>query len=337
MIRMRSRFPLPALAVAALAVLVTAAGPAAPARAEYVPETVATFSIVAWDSATGDLGVAVQSKFFAVGSVVPWARAGVGAVATQAFCNTTFGPRGLERLAAGESPGAVLEALLKDDQVGAQRQVGIVDARGDAATYTGPECLVWAGGRRGRHYVCQGNILTGADVVDAMAEAFESTRGFLGDRLLAALDAGQSRGGDSRGMQSAALLIVREEGGYGGYNDRYCDLRVDDAVNPFAEIRRLYNLWKPNALITEGYTACERQDFERAFALGREALAVDPSSGESQYHLACYHSKAGGTDEALRWLGEAVEKDAALGKRALTDSDFAPLRENARFRKLTGS
>ncbi len=307
------------------------------AGAEPVPETVATFSIVAWDSTTGDLGVAVQSKFFTVGSVVPWAKTGVGAVATQAFCNTTFGPRGLELLESGLSPQAVLDALLKDDPGAAQRQVGIVAAGGDAATWTGAECTAWAGGRRGRHYVCQGNILTGADVVDAMAEAFESTPGLLGDRLLAALDAGQAKGGDSRGMQSAALLVVRKDGGYGGYNDRWCDLRVDDAVNPFVEIRRLYNLWKPNALITEGYTACEKKDYERAFRLGAEALAADPKSGESQYHLACYHSKAGNAAEALRWLAEAVKLDAALGRRAQSDSDFAPLKENTRFKELTGS
>jgi uncharacterized Ntn-hydrolase superfamily protein len=298
---------------------------------------VATFSIVAFDSTTGDLGVAVQSRFFAVGSVVPWARAGAGAVATQAFCNTTFGPRGLDLLAGGSSPTEALKSLLADDQQAQQRQVGIVNARGETANHTGTECLVWAGAKSGRHYTCQGNILAGPKVVVAMAQAFETTPGLLGDRLLAALDAGETQGGDSRGMQSAALLIVRDKGGYGGFNDRYCDLRVDDAPNPFVELRRLYNLWKPDALIREGYTACDKGDFEHAFRLGREALAADPKSGEPHYHLACYLSRAGKKTEALEELGRAVTQDPKLGTRARTDSDFKPLLDDPRFKKLAGS
>jgi uncharacterized Ntn-hydrolase superfamily protein len=300
-------------------------------------DTIATFSIVAFDSATGDLGVAVQSKFFAVGSVVPWARADVGAVASQAFGNTTFGPRGLDLLASGKSPEEVLDSLLAGDPDREQRQVGVVDRRGRSATYTGKKCLNWAGGRAGVRYTCQGNILTGPEVVEAMARAFEATSGLLGDRLLAALDAGQAAGGDSRGMQSAALLIVRDKGGYGGYNDRYCDLRVDDATNPFVELRRLYNLWKPNALIHEGYTACEAKDFERAFRLGREALELDPASGQSQYHLACYYSRASRPEEALKFLAEAIERDPKLKTTAKSDTDFTPLKADPRFSKLVGS
>jgi tetratricopeptide (TPR) repeat protein len=159
----------------------------------------------------------------------------------------------------------------------------------------------------------------------------------LGDRLLAALDAGQAAGGDSRGMQSAALLIVRDKGGYGGFNDRYCDLRVDDAPNPFVELRRIYNIWKPNAMIHEGYTACEAGDFDRAFHLGREALAADSLSGESQYHMACYQSKAGHYDEAIRYLTAAVARNPKLGAQARTDTDFTPLKSDPRFVKLTGS
>lgn len=305
--------------------------------AAHAADPVATFSIVAYDSTTGDLGVAVQSKFFAVGSVVPWARAGVGAIATQAFGNTTFGPRGLELLSAGRAPQEAVRALLEADPGAASRQVGIVNARGATANHTGSDCQPWAGARSGRHYTCQGNILAGEDVVAAMARAFESTSGWLGDRMLAALDAGQAAGGDSRGMQSAALLIVRDKGGYGGFNDRYCDLRVDDAVDPFVELRRLYAIWKPNALVTEGYVACDRGDYERAYRLGREALAADAKSGEPQYHLGCFYSKAGRKDEALRFLGQAVALDPKLGARARTDPDFAPLLEDARFKELTGS
>lgn len=321
----------------ALVVLGCLAALLLPRQAAAAPaQTIATFSVVAYDSATGDLGVAVQSKFFAVGAVVPWARAGVGAIASQAFGNTTFGPRGLDLLASGKTPDEVIAALLADDAQRDQRQVGIVDAKGRTTTYTGRECLTWAGGAAGVRYTCQGNILTGPEVVQQMARAFEATGGMLGDRLLAALDAGQAAGGDSRGMQSAAILIVRDKGGYGGYNDRYCDLRVDDAPNPFTELRRLYNIWKPNALIREGYTACEAAKFELAFQLGREALALDPASGQSQYHLACYYSKAGRTDDALKYLGEAVARDPKLAATAKSDTDFTPLRADARFLKLVG-
>lgn len=305
--------------------------------AVFSSKPIATFSIVAWDSTTGDLGVAVQSKFFAVGSVVPWARAGVGAVASQAFGNTTFGPKGLEMLAAGRSPSEVMDALLSNDPGRAQRQVGIVDATGRASSFTGESCMAWAGGKEGVHYAAQGNILAGPDVVAAMGRAFESTKGLLGDRLLAALDAGQAAGGDSRGMQSAALLVVRAEGGYGGFNDRWCDLRVDDAPNPFVELRRLYNLWKPNALIQEGYKACEAAQWDKAFGHGREALALDSSSGDPQYHLGCYYSKAGRGAEALAWLGQAVALDPGHGKTAAADTDYAPLRDNPQFQKLTKS
>lgn len=204
---------------------------------------VATFSIVACDTATGELGVAVQSKFIAVGAVVPWARAGIGAVATQAWANTAFGPDGLRHLAAGLSPQDALNRLMASDPGADDRQVGIVDAQGRAATFTGARCKYWAGGRSGPGYAAQGNILVSGATVDAMATTYESAAGPLGERLLTALAAGQAAGGDSRGMQSAALLIVREGGGYGGRNDRAIDLRVDDHPSPIAELRRIYDLY----------------------------------------------------------------------------------------------
>ncbi|MDW8060732.1 MAG: DUF1028 domain-containing protein [Thermomicrobium sp.] len=203
-----------------------------------------TFSIVAVDRTTGELGIAVASKFLAVGAVVPWARAGAGAVATQSYANVSYGPRGLELLAAGLSASETLERLIADDPERALRQVGIVDARGGAATFTGSGCHAWAGGRTGPGYAVQGNILTGPEVVDAMVQAFESTSGPLAARLLAALFAGDRAGGDRRGRQSAALLVVAERGGYGGYTDRAIDLRVDDHVDPVAELRRLYDIWR---------------------------------------------------------------------------------------------
>jgi uncharacterized Ntn-hydrolase superfamily protein len=200
---------------------------------------VSTFSIVARDPAQGDLGIAVQSKFLAVGAVVPWAQAGVGAVATQAHANVAYGPDGLVMLGTGLGAREVLDKLTAADLDRDVRQAGIVDARGGAATWTGLGCTPWAGGYAGDGFCCQGNILTGPEVVDAMVEGYTATRGTFAERLISALEAGQAAGGDSRGQQSAALLIVRAAGGYGGGNDRWIDLRVDDHPDPIAELRRL--------------------------------------------------------------------------------------------------
>lgn len=203
-----------------------------------------TFSIVARDLEAGEFGIAVQSKFLAVGAVVPWARAGIGAIATQAWANTSYAPRGLELLAQGLSAQEVLESLLSQDDGRADRQVGIVGLSGKPVSYTGEQCFPWAGGRVGEHYACQGNILVSEQTVQAMTHTFEQTSGLLCDRLLAALAAGQAAGGDSRGQQSAALLVVRPKGGYGGFNDRFIDLRVDDHPTPIAELQRLLQLHK---------------------------------------------------------------------------------------------
>jgi uncharacterized Ntn-hydrolase superfamily protein len=205
---------------------------------------VATFSIVGFDPQTGDLGVAVQSKFLAVGAVVPFAKAGVGAVATQSWANTSYGPRGLDLLAAGKSPEEAIVALTGADDRPEQRQVGIVDAQGRSASFTGPNCFPWAGGMTGPNFAAQGNILVGEDTVRALAETFQQAQGSLGHRLVEALAAGQRAGGDSRGQQSAALLVVREAGGYGGFNDRMIDLRVDEHPQPIAELARLLDYYE---------------------------------------------------------------------------------------------
>ncbi len=201
-----------------------------------------TFSIVARDPANGDLGVAVQSRFLAVGSVVPWARAGVGAVATQAWANSTYGPEGLRLMAAGWTAQEALNHLLAMDHDVTQRQVLLVDAAGRAAAHTGEKCHHWAGHIVGDGYACAGNILVSEDTVQAMAKAFEAAQEPLPERLVAALAAGQAAGGDSRGQQSAALLVVRTVGGYGGRDDRYIDLRVDDHPQPIAELGRILGL-----------------------------------------------------------------------------------------------
>jgi uncharacterized Ntn-hydrolase superfamily protein len=203
---------------------------------------IATFSIVARDPTTGDLGIGVQSKYFAVGSVVPHARAAVGVVATQARGNILYGPEGLDLLAAGHPPEQVLEQLLQDDPLREERQVGIIDAQGRTVSYTGSKALAWAGGSTGKDYAVQGNLLAGPEVVDAMAAAFETAQGDLASRLVMALAAGQAAGGDRRGRQSAAILVVRAGGGYMGVSDRYVDLHVEDHPAPIRELRRLLDI-----------------------------------------------------------------------------------------------
>jgi len=208
-----------------------------------------TFSIVACDPANGDLGIAVASKFPAVGAVVPWARAGVGAVATQSWANTDFGPEGLQLMGSGLPAAAALDAVLEPDDDREERQVGFVDAGGGAASFTGANCMNWAGGVTGDGFAAQGNILAGEGVVAALASTFTLTEGDLCDQLLAALLAGDRAGGDRRGKQSAALLVVRAGGGYEGRNDRYIDLRVDDHPEAPTELARLFTVWDDTMLV----------------------------------------------------------------------------------------
>jgi len=199
-----------------------------------------TFSIVAFDPANGDLGVAVQSKFPNVGVSIPFAKAGVGAVATQCYCNTSYGPRGLALLENGASPEQAVAILTGNDAQRDYRQLGIIDAQGRAASFTGANCFDWAGSLQGTCCAAQGNTLAGPRVVEAMVRTFETTPGPLAVRLMAALQAGQAAGGDRRGQQSAALKVVRAGGGYGGFDDRYVDISVYDHPTPIVELERLY-------------------------------------------------------------------------------------------------
>lgn len=201
-----------------------------------------TFSIVACDLEEQSWGVAVASKFPAVGAVVPWAQAGVGAVATQSFANTSFGPRGLALMGAGMSAQETLARLLEDDPDRELRQVGLVDAKGGSATFSGNGCFEWAGGIAGNGYAIQGNILAGVKVVPAMEKAFLKTKASLPQRLHAALLAGDRAGGDKRGRQSAAIYVVKPKGGYGGFVDRWLDYRVDDHENPVPRLGELLEM-----------------------------------------------------------------------------------------------
>jgi len=211
--------------------------------AERRSPPIATYSIVACDLEAGRWGVAVQSKFLAVGAVVPWAEPGVGAIATQSYANPTYGPDGLRLLREGLSAEDAVTRLTEADEGRDQRQLGAVDGQGRAATFTGSGCHEWAGGRTGPCYAAQGNILVSGETVDALAETFEASGGrTLAERLIDSLAAAQAAGGDSRGQQSAALLVVERGGGYAGLSDTLVDLRVDDHPIPVEELRRLYGI-----------------------------------------------------------------------------------------------
>jgi uncharacterized Ntn-hydrolase superfamily protein len=238
-----------------------------------------TFSIVAHDPALEAWGIAVQSRFISVGAVVPFAKAGAGAIATQALANTAYGKDGLALLREGRSAEEVVRSLTEGDAERDHRQLGVVDAKGRAATYTGPSCLEWAGGEAGDGYACQGNILFGAEVVRSMGKAYRTSRGDLLDRLLAALAAGQREGGDRRGMQSAALFVVKAGGGYGGRTDRWVDLRVDDHPSPIEELQRIFRLYDLTMLSREDPKTLRRIEGDLAVGLQHDLSVLGYYTG----------------------------------------------------------
>jgi uncharacterized Ntn-hydrolase superfamily protein len=269
---------------------------------------VATFSIVAVDTSTGEIGVAVQSKFLAVGAVVPWVRAGSGAVATQSFANTTYGPKGLDLLEQGLHPEQVVSRLVADDPDRESRQVGIVDMTGRSATFTGKDCFDYAGGIAGPGFAAQGNILANAAVVEGLVKGIQSV-GSLPDRLLAALSLAQEAGGDKRGMQGAALYVAKAGAGYGGFNDRYIDLRVDDHPSPIEELKRLLSLQR----LYFGRTAKEdrvpimgatlREIRELLTAHGYQPGSGDSYDAQTKSQLRSYFLTENFDD---RWTDEAI-------------------------------
>jgi uncharacterized Ntn-hydrolase superfamily protein len=304
-----------------------------PAMAED-NQDINTFSIVAYDPGTGELGVAVASRFFAVGSVVPWAKAHVGAVATQSYANTTFGWRGLDLLECGLSPKQTIDSLIATDDNPQQRQVGVVDAHGRSATYTGSECLNWAGGRYGTNYAIQGNILAGEGVVDSMEKAFLEKKGTLADRLYEALLAGEAAGGDSRGKQSAAMLVVKEGAGYGGYTDRAIDIRVDDSPEPFVELGRLLQLAQVNYNWNDAWTLFTKKQYKEALGPMERAAMLSTNNGEVLYDLAVIRLAAGDSDGALAAIMQAIAINSKLKEQASKDSDLDGLRGNNKFNEL---
>jgi uncharacterized Ntn-hydrolase superfamily protein len=271
-----------------------------------------TYSIVACDLEAGHWGVATQSKFLAVGSVVPWAEPYVGAIATQSYANPSYGPDGLRLLRDGLSAEDALARLTEADDGRDQRQAGVVDGQGRAATFTGPGCHDWAGGRTGTGYATQGNILVSGATVDALAETFEASTGPLAERLLACLDAAQAAGGDRRGQQSAALLVVEKDGGYAGLSDTLVDLRVDDHPRPLEELRRLYGIHQ--ALF--GRTPRE------------EWLDVDDAlAGELRERLAGLGYEGELADAMRRWSGNENLEERVDGIERIDPVVLRALRE----------
>jgi uncharacterized Ntn-hydrolase superfamily protein len=295
---------------------------------QAVDDTHGTFSIVAADLEAEEVGCAVQSRYFSVGSVVPWVTAGVGAVATQAAGVAVYGRRALEELAAGASPEEALERVLVGDDGRETRQLGVVTADGRAAAFTGRDCLDWAGHRTGAGFAVQGNILTGETVVDAMAAAFEETVGPLVQRLVGALDAGQEAGGDRRGQQSAAIVVERVGAGVTSREgiDRVCDLRVEDHAEPIAELRRLVGIWTTWDAARKAAQLAEAGRPDDAAATLAPVLERQPDDPMTLYNLACIESLAGRHGDALGHLRRAVELEPSYRDLAQSDPDFAGMR-----------
>jgi uncharacterized Ntn-hydrolase superfamily protein len=281
------------------------------------PPTVATFSIVAIDPANGDLGVAVASRYFSVGSVVPWAMAGVGAVATQANVNVGYGQQAIDLLRQGLTAQQVLSRLLAEDTFPGKegRQVAIVDAKGNIAAYTGPESSAWAGDRRGRTWSAQGNILVGPQVLEAMGKAFESTPGELAEKLYAALKAGDDAGGDSRGRQSASMLVVRKQGGRNINNDRYVYINADDHPQPLVELRRLLDLNLGSLYAGAADRLRQKGDRPGALEAARTAARYAPGNSYIRRTLGILEYLGGDKEAALRELRAARAADPDFRKQ----------------------
>ncbi len=302
-----------------------------------------TYSIVGADLEAGEVGCAVQSKYFAVGAVVPWAKAGVGAVATQAAGVAAYGRRVLQQLEAGVEPAEALRLVLADDDARETRQLGVVTADGRSASFSGSDCNEWAGDAQGAAFAAQGNILAGPEVVAEMKRAFEKTEGALAERLMAALEAAEAAGGDRRGRQSAALIVERVGAASEGREtrrlsegvDRVVDLRVDDHPEPIEELRRLLGIHTSWRLASAAMAFYERKDLEGGIELmlgGVEGRSDPP--GVLLYQLACFESLAGKREAAVEHLRAAIAADPSWRADAQADSDFDSLRDDPRLREL---
>jgi len=299
-------------------------------------EIIATFSIVARDPATEELGIAVQSRAFRAAAIVSYAKAGVGAIATQASANQSYGPEGLALLEEGLSPEEVVRRLTEADPGRDRRQLGIIDAQGRVAAHTGSGTSDWAGDVQGENYSAQGNILAGEAVVREMARAFEETEGVLAERLMAALDAGEAAGGDARGKQSGGILIVKPIGDSGRTTDRWVDVRVDDHATPFLEIRRLMNMQVSRNQAGLARDHAEAGRMEEAVRAQRKAVALAPEQAQYLFGLSELYARAGDRGQALATLSLAIDRNLQWAERALASEAFADLRSDGEFRRLVG-
>lgn len=347
-----SRTPAAAvLATALVLALAVAAAPRAAAPDDGPDPWFGTFSIVAFDPATQELGVGVQSRAFGAGAAVPYAKPGVGAVATQASANRQYGPKAIALLEQGLSPAEVVKRITDEDPGRDTRQVAVIDAKGRSAVYTGkrvidrnndPKDLVHLGGfagfAAGENFSAQGNTLASEDVVKAMAAAYQAGRGSMAERLMDALDAGQSKGGDTRGMQSAGILVVKPlTPGSESTVERIVDIRVDDHDQPFVELRRLLDmtLGKPQRLTAEASDLTRAGRHADAVARLKQALAVNPRNEATMYALAQAYAAAGQKGEALDQLGTAIRRQPKQWKaQAAADPAFATLKNDAAFQRL---
>lgn len=268
-----------------------------------------TYSIVAYDSITGEMGVAVQSHWFSVGTIVSWAEAGVGAIATQSFVNPDFGPDGLALLKQGFTPQEVLDTLIAADEGRAVRQLAIVDKNGKVAVFTGANCIPAAGHIKGEGYTVQANMMLNNTVWPAMSKAFENSTGSLEERLLTALEAAEAAGGDIRGKQSASLLVVRPEATGKLWIDRKTDLRVDDHVEPLVELRRLYNVKMAYDYMNDGDVAMEKDEMGKALELYHKAFELQPDNVEMKFWTAVTYANAGEIDKSLPLFKEVFLKN----------------------------
>ncbi|MFN4218008.1 MAG: DUF1028 domain-containing protein [Candidatus Bipolaricaulia bacterium] len=299
---------------------------------------IATFSIIAFDKELAELGIAVQSRAFRAGAIVPHAKAHVGAIASQALANLSYGPKGLALLEQGLSAPEVLHRLLAEDELREHRQVAILDAKGQIAQHTGSECLEWAGHKSGKDWAAQGNILASAGVLDAMGEAFERTCGLLAEKLMAALEAGQEAGGDRRGQQAAGLLVVRPNAYFDGPFDRLVDIRVDDHPQPIQELKRLLEMALPSVYLLNTRLFLERGQPERAKELLDRALGKQPEQPILTLALIGYYAHTGQKAQALaeleKLLSNAGSERASLVRYVKTNALFRPLHDDEEFHSL---
>jgi uncharacterized Ntn-hydrolase superfamily protein len=318
-------------AVVCLLLALTAAGRAQ----DYDPDYLATFSIIARDPATGELGFAVQSKAFAAGNRAVAIKSGIGVIAHQAAANPMYGAIGFDLLQAGYTPQQALDMMLRSDEGRDSRQVAILDVQGRTASWDGPGANDWKGHRCGVNYCAQGNILVGPEVVDGLAKAFGSSEGRpLPERLMEALDAAQAAGGDARGMQSAAMVITRALGGAGGFSDRVIDIRVDDSTQPLKDLRHLLDLYRSGQLITDANRQLTGGDATAALKTALAARDKAPGNDNAWIALANVYLKAGRKADALAALGKAIELNAANRRQLSKNRNFDTLIDDPEFRRL---